>query len=201
MIETAIDAALDIAGLLCLFLGGGFFLIGAIGLNRMPDLFTRMHAVSVADTAGFGLMILGMCLQAGPTLVAVKLIFILVVVLFTGAVGAHALARAALHDGEKPILAGPRGGLKPTDPADLFPVLKTRLAEPLTSETVNVPAPGAKSGDGGGSEDGFGDGFGDESGGGFGGESGDEFGDGFGNDETGGTQPTQKKGRAGPSNS
>ena len=84
-------------------LGGGFFyVVGAIGLNRMPDIFTRLHAVSVSETLGVGLMMLGMMLQAGFTLVAVKLVIIVVIMWATGAVATHALARAALHDGEKP---------------------------------------------------------------------------------------------------
>ncbi|MEM9098132.1 MAG: monovalent cation/H(+) antiporter subunit G [Pseudomonadota bacterium] len=132
------DMLLDLASLVCLSLGGFFFLVGAIGLNRMPDMFTRMHATSVGDTMGFGLIILGMCLQAGMTLVTVKLIFILLVVLFTGAVGSHALARAALHDGEKPILANDKGVLAETDPCEPCPELRDRLAEPLTSETLDV---------------------------------------------------------------
>ncbi|MEM9043068.1 MAG: monovalent cation/H(+) antiporter subunit G [Pseudomonadota bacterium] len=132
------EMLINLLSLVCLSLGGFFFLVGAIGLNRMPDLFTRMHATSVGDTMGFGLLILGMCLQAGFTLVTVKLIFILAVVLFTGAVGSHALARAALHDGEKPILANDKGILAETDPCEEFPELRERLSEPLTSETVNV---------------------------------------------------------------
>ena len=118
-------------------LGGGFFyVVGAIGLNRMPDIFTRMHAVSVSETLGVGLLTLGMLLQAGFTLVAVKLIMIMVVMMWTGAVATHALARAALHDGEKPLLADATGALVPTDPVSLFPELGVRLATPLKSEIV-----------------------------------------------------------------
>ncbi|MEM7240366.1 MAG: monovalent cation/H(+) antiporter subunit G [Pseudomonadota bacterium] len=130
------EAFIDIVSLICMVFGGAFFLVGATGLLRMPDLFTRMHATSVGDTMGFGLLILGMCLQAGLTLVTVKLLFILAVVLFTGAVSSHALARAALHDGQKPILQDESGDLVETDPVDLFPELGVRLAQPLTSETV-----------------------------------------------------------------
>ncbi len=123
-------------------LGGGFFyVVGAIGLNRMPDIFTRLHAVSVSETLGVGLMTLGMLLQAGVTLVAVKLIIIVVVMWVTGAVATHALARAALHDGEKPLLADATGALVPTDPVSLFPELGVRLATPLKSETVEEEAP------------------------------------------------------------
>ncbi len=118
-------------------LGGGFFyVVGDIGLNRMPDIFTRMHAVSVSETLGVGLMIFGMLLQAGFTLVAVKLIIIVLVMWTTSAVATHALARAALHDGEKPLLADATGALVATDPVSLFPELGVRLATPLKSEIV-----------------------------------------------------------------
>ena len=106
-----IELAVDIASWACLCLGGLFYVIGAVGLNRMPDVFTRMHAVSVADTLGAGLLIIGMVLQAGPTLVAAKLILIILVLLFTGSVATHALARAALQDGVEPIVAGKDGKL------------------------------------------------------------------------------------------
>ena len=123
-------------------LGGGFFyVVGAIGLNRMPDIFTRMHAVSVSETLGVGLLTLGMLMQAGPTLVAVKLIMIVVVMWVTGAVATHALARAALHDGEKPLLADAGGALVATDPVTLFPELGVRLAAPLKSEIVEADEP------------------------------------------------------------
>ena len=122
-------------------LGGSFFyVVGAIGLNRMPDIFTRMHAVSVSETLGVGLLILGMALQAGVTLVTVKLIIIMVVMMWTGAVATHALARAALHDGEKPLLVNDTGTLVRTDPVSLFPELGVRLATPLSSEVVDEDA-------------------------------------------------------------
>ena len=123
-------------------LGGGFFyVVGAIGLNRMPDIFTRMHAVSVSETLGVGLLTLGRLLQAGITPVAVKLIIILLVMWTTGAVATHALARAALHDGEKPLLADETGALVATDPVSLFPELGVRLATPLKSEIVEEETP------------------------------------------------------------
>jgi multicomponent Na+:H+ antiporter subunit G len=119
-------------------LGGGFFyVVGAVGLNRMPDLFTRMHAVSVSESLGIGLLILGMALQAGFTLVTVKLVIIMVVLMWTGSIATHALARAALHDGEKPLLIDADGKLVKTDPVDLFPALAMRLATPLVSESVD----------------------------------------------------------------
>ncbi|MBY8974855.1 monovalent cation/H(+) antiporter subunit G [Rhodobacteraceae bacterium NNCM2] len=135
------EMAIDIISAVCLIAGGFFFVVSGIGLNRMPDVFSRMHATSVGDTMGVGLLIVGMCLQAGLTLVTVKLIFILAVVLFIGAVSSHALARAALHDGEQPILMNQKGALVETDLIDLYPELGVRIAQPLTSETMVEPEP------------------------------------------------------------
>lgn len=111
MLELVISTVIDALSWILLLAGGFFYLVGAIGLNRMPDVFTRMHAGSVGDTLGAGLLVAGMVLQAGPTLVAVKLLIILVVLLFTGSVATHALARAAFHDDLHPLLSRPDGKL------------------------------------------------------------------------------------------
>ncbi len=86
-------------------LGGGFFaIVGAIGLLRFPDLFTRMHAAGITDTLGAGLILIGLMFQAGEGLVAVKLFLILAFLLFTSPTSTHALAKAALHGKRKPLL-------------------------------------------------------------------------------------------------
>jgi len=92
------------ASWLFIVLGSFFILVGSIGLLRMPDVFTRMHAASVSDTLGAGFLILGLMLQAGLSLITLKLVFILGLLFMTGPVAAHALAQAALHAGAKPIL-------------------------------------------------------------------------------------------------
>jgi len=79
-------------------------LIGGIGILRFPDVFTRMHAASITDTMGAGALLLGLTIQAGPTLVAVKLILILVFLFFTSPTSSFALAHAALSSGVEPIL-------------------------------------------------------------------------------------------------
>lgn len=94
-------------------LSGSFFvLVGSIGLIRMPDMFTRMHAASVIDSIGAGLLIVGMMLQAGATLITLKLLFIFILLLITSPVATHALAQAALHAGDKPELKNDRTGTK-----------------------------------------------------------------------------------------
>ncbi|MEM9138390.1 MAG: monovalent cation/H(+) antiporter subunit G [Pseudomonadota bacterium] len=135
------SALLDIAGWVCLLAGGFFCVVGAIGLNRMPDVFTRMHATSVSDTLGVGLLTLGMLSQTTDWTVAIRLVIIIVVLYVTGAVASHALARAALHDGGKPLLHQPDGSLKPTDCLDVDPVLGARVATPLVSEQVEGSMP------------------------------------------------------------
>ena len=91
-----------------LLVGGGFFcIVGAIGMLRMPDFYTRMHAASLIDTLGAGLMLAGLVLQAGLTLVAAKLAMVGLLILFASPTATHALARAAMSRGLEPLLAPP----------------------------------------------------------------------------------------------
>lgn len=91
-----------------ILLGSFFVLVGALGLVRMPDMFTRMHAASITDTVGAGFLILGMIGQAGATLITVKLVFILLLIAITSPVASHALAQAALYKGLEPFLSDDR---------------------------------------------------------------------------------------------
>jgi multicomponent Na+:H+ antiporter subunit G len=98
------SAAVDIASWICLVVGGCFCIVSTIGLNRMPDFFTRVHAAGITDTVGAGLVLLGLMLQAGLTLVMVKLAFIGLLIFFNSPAATHALAKAALAHGMKPLL-------------------------------------------------------------------------------------------------
>lgn len=82
--------------------GGAFTIIGAVGQLRFPNFWARLHAASVSDSAGVILLILGMCLQAGPTLITAKLLVIGLFLFVTGATSTHATASAALVSGLKP---------------------------------------------------------------------------------------------------
>lgn len=95
----------DIVSWVLLVIGGAFCVIGATGLLRMPDFFTRQHAAGLVDTLGAAFILLGLMLQAGPTLVTVKLVAIGVLLFFTSPVATHALARAAIARGVEPELA------------------------------------------------------------------------------------------------
>jgi multicomponent Na+:H+ antiporter subunit G len=98
------EAIIDILSWAFILAGSTFIVIGAIGLLRMPDLYTRMHAASVTDTLGAGLFIIGLMLQAGLSLVTLKLLFLMALIFFTGPIATHALAQAALGEGVAPML-------------------------------------------------------------------------------------------------
>jgi multicomponent Na+:H+ antiporter subunit G len=89
--------------------GGGFavagallVLLGAIGVLRFPDVYTRIHAASITDTGGASLMILGLCLIGGLSPVTLKLVIAWVFIMLTSPAAAHALANAAFSSGHSP---------------------------------------------------------------------------------------------------
>ena len=97
---------IDILSWACLTVGGILGIIGAIGIHRFPDFYSRLHAVGIADTLSAILILLGLGFQAGLSLAAFKLFLIFVFLFFTSPTASHALANAALHSGLKPKLAG-----------------------------------------------------------------------------------------------
>ncbi len=86
------------------FAGAAFCLVGAIGVLRFPDVFARMHSSGITDTLGALLVVSGLIVLAGWSLAAVKLVFILAFLGITSPTSTHALAKAALHGGENPLL-------------------------------------------------------------------------------------------------
>lgn len=93
----------DMVGGLLIAIGAFFYVVGALGIYRMPDVFTRMHAAGISDTMGAGLLLAGMMFLAGFSLVTAKLAIILGIILFTSPIATHALAQAALHEGIMPM--------------------------------------------------------------------------------------------------
>jgi multicomponent Na+:H+ antiporter subunit G len=101
-----VSALVDLASWICLIAGGSFCVVGGIGLLRMPDFYTRLHAASVTDTLGTALVLLGLVLQAGWSLVTVKLVILGLLIFFTSPAASHAIAKAALGQGLEPLLGG-----------------------------------------------------------------------------------------------
>lgn len=92
---------LEIASGLLLAAGAAFALTGGIGLLRFGDFYARTHAASITDSAGAGLILLGLLLVADWAS-GVRLVMILVFLLFSSPTATHALAQSALRDGLKP---------------------------------------------------------------------------------------------------
>lgn len=87
-----------------LFLIAGALLLvsGTIGFLRLPDFFTRMHAISKNDTLGALLSVIGLALLVDDLLVALKLVLIALFMFIANPTATHALARAAVLVGMKP---------------------------------------------------------------------------------------------------
>jgi multicomponent Na+:H+ antiporter subunit G len=97
---------LDIASGVLLAGGGFFCIVGAVGLLRMPDFFTRTHAASLIETLGAGLILAGLALQAGFTLALLKLAILGLLILFASPTATHALAKAARERGVEARIDG-----------------------------------------------------------------------------------------------
>jgi len=107
---------LELLSWVSLVAGSLFCIIGALGLFRMPDVYTRIHAASVIDTLGMGFILLGLLLQVSSWLVALKLIALFFLIFFASPTATHALAKAALTRGLKPILTESKSGGVPSKP-------------------------------------------------------------------------------------
>ena len=95
-------AILELLSSLCLLLGGMLCITGGVGLLRMPDFFSRVHASGVTDTLAAPLLLIGLLLQMDWSLDSVKVIMILLIVLATNPTATHAITRAALRFGLVP---------------------------------------------------------------------------------------------------
>ncbi len=100
---------LDILSWILLILGSACILIGGVGTLRLPDFYSRMHAASLTDTMASILILVGLMLQAGLTLVTLKLFAILMFLLLTGPTASYAIANAALLSGLRPDIVPPPG--------------------------------------------------------------------------------------------
>ncbi|MFQ5994378.1 MAG: monovalent cation/H(+) antiporter subunit G [Acidiferrobacterales bacterium] len=94
----------DILSWASLLAGGFLGVVGGVGILRFPDLFTRMHAAGITDTLGAALILIGLMLQAGWSLITAKLVLILIFLLFTSPTSTHTLAKAAIHGKLRPLL-------------------------------------------------------------------------------------------------
>ena len=96
-----------------IFIGIGLFfnLVGSVGLHRLPDMYTKLHAATKCTTFGSIFLILAVIIQAAniwaqggisQSAMCIHAVLALVALMVTNATGAHAIARAAHRSGEKP---------------------------------------------------------------------------------------------------
>jgi len=87
------------------FIGAGSILVltGGIGLIRLPDFYTRIHAAGITDTMGAWLILIGLMFVAGWTLITAKLVMLLLFLAITSPLSSHALAKAAYMRGLDPL--------------------------------------------------------------------------------------------------
>lgn len=79
-----------------------FHAVAAVGVLRMPDFYTRLHAVSKAETLGVVLTAAALVLWVGPGLLALKVVFVAVFLFLANPTSTHAIGGAALRTGVRP---------------------------------------------------------------------------------------------------
>lgn len=87
---------LDIAGVVFIFIGVTFSTLGVVGILRLPDTYSRLHASGKTSTLGVLFIGLGTALLLPGALL--KIIALSIFIIFSGPVGSHAIA-AAVHRG------------------------------------------------------------------------------------------------------
>lgn len=90
----------DLLAAVGILLGAGFVLVAAIGVLRMPDLYTRMHAATKAGALGAGLLVLSVAVAIGDAAFTGRAVATVVFVVLTAPVAAHALGRAHYRSGQ-----------------------------------------------------------------------------------------------------
>lgn len=93
---------LEWLSVLLVAVGVGFLLLGSVGLLRLPDVYTRLHAVSKVDNLGLGFVVLGLLLRAGSIGEGLHLLLIWIVALASSTTASHLVADFALRTGVRP---------------------------------------------------------------------------------------------------
>lgn len=94
---------LEVLSWVLILTGSAFVIIGGIGLVRLPDFYTRIHAAGITDTMGSWLILAGLMVHEGFTLNTAKLAMLLFFLLATSPLSSHALAKAAYLRGLDPL--------------------------------------------------------------------------------------------------
>ncbi|MFK8078881.1 MAG: monovalent cation/H(+) antiporter subunit G [Granulosicoccus sp.] len=119
-----VDILVQLLSWILMLAGCVFVVSGAVGLVRMPDLYTRLHAASLTDTGGTIFIGLALIVQAlfvfDNNMAAIKMGLILFFTLFTSPTASHALAKTALLCGQVPLDSDGKPVLDSPDEATLM---------------------------------------------------------------------------------
>lgn len=119
-----IDILIQLLCWILMIIGCVFVVSGAVGLVRMPDLYTRLHAASLTDTGGTIFIGLALILQAvflfDNPMAAIKMALIIFFTLFTTPTASHVLAKTALLCGQVPVDSSGKPILDSPDEATLL---------------------------------------------------------------------------------
>ncbi len=96
---------MTVLGVVLLWLGIAFLGLGAVGIVRFPDLYTRLHAMGKSDTLGAVLSLTGLALLHGGAAAGLKVAFVVVFVAIANPAATHAIGRAAWVSGLLPWVA------------------------------------------------------------------------------------------------
>ena len=97
---------LNTLALIFIVVGLFFMIVGAVGLIRFPDFYTRVHATGKCDTLGEGMMLLGFILYEGMNLVSVKILLLVIFIFVTSPTAVHAILNVAYTRGVEPWKKG-----------------------------------------------------------------------------------------------
>ena len=92
----------NILAIILVSLGAFFMLIGSLGIIRLPDFYSRSHAIGESDTLGIMLVLSGIAVYEGFTVTSIKLVIAIIFIALANPTGSHAIARAAHRFGLKP---------------------------------------------------------------------------------------------------
>ena len=93
---------MEILAMIFIVAGLFFLIVAAIGVIRLPDVFTRSHAVSLTDSLGAFLLLIGIAMYEGLSMNVLKILAVLSLLYLQNPVISHATLRAAVRAGLKP---------------------------------------------------------------------------------------------------
>jgi len=87
------EMIINVVSIITMIIGVFFLLVGTVGLIRLPDVFSRMHATTKSDTLGLGLVLFGLIIYQGLQISSAKILLIIIFLWLANPTAAHFIAR------------------------------------------------------------------------------------------------------------